>query len=130
MASLTALSRSRRPRQSGRRPGRPHESSRQAGSCTRTTSNGRGLGSTAENTCAAFSDVASVDEQLTPQELSIALAASEGLTNKEIAARLFLSPKTVEFHLGHAYRKLNVRSRGELIKLFAVQAAPVARLQA
>jgi DNA-binding CsgD family transcriptional regulator len=51
------------------------------------------------------------------------------LTNKEIGARLFLSPKTVEFHLGHAYRKLDVRSRGELIKLFAEQ-APAKRLPA
>src|SRR5439155_12562784 len=50
-------------------------------------------------------------EQLTPQQLQVALAASEGLTNKEIGARLFLSPKTVDFHLGQAYRKLGVRSR-------------------
>jgi DNA-binding CsgD family transcriptional regulator len=61
------------------------------------------------------------DEQLTPQELQVSLAAAEGLTNKEIGARLFLSPKTVEFHLSHAYRKLDVRARGELIKLFAEQ---------
>jgi len=55
------------------------------------------------------------------------LAAADGLTNKEIGARLFLSPKTVEFHLGRAYRKLDVRSRAELIKLFAKQAAPAER---
>jgi DNA-binding CsgD family transcriptional regulator len=66
-------------------------------------------------------------EQLTPQELQVSLAAAEGLTNKEIGARLLLSPKTVEFHLGGAYRKLEVRSRAELIKLFAEQAAPVER---
>ena len=69
-------------------------------------------------------------EQLTPQELQVSLAAAEGLTNKEIAARLFLSPKTVEFHLSRAYRKLDVRARGELIKLFAEQAAPAERLPA
>ncbi len=68
-------------------------------------------------------------EQLTPQELQVSLAAAEGLTNKEIAARLFLSPKTVEFHLSRAYRKLSVRSRGELIKLFAEQAAPPEHLR-
>jgi DNA-binding CsgD family transcriptional regulator len=61
-------------------------------------------------------------EKLTPQELQVSLGAAEGLTNKEIGARLFLSPKTVEFHLGRAYRKLDVRSRAELIKLFAEQA--------
>jgi DNA-binding CsgD family transcriptional regulator len=66
-------------------------------------------------------------ERLTPQELQVSLAAADGLTNKEIGARLFLSPKTVEFHLGRAYRKLDVRSRAELIKLFAEQAAPAER---
>lgn len=72
----------------------------------------------------------SAHEQLTPQQLRVALAAAEGLTNKEIGARLFLSPKTVDFHLGQAYRKLELRSRGELIKLFAEQAAPVQQLHA
>jgi DNA-binding CsgD family transcriptional regulator len=66
-------------------------------------------------------------ERLTPQELQVSLAAADGLTNKEIGARLFLSPKTVEFHLGRAYRKLDVRSRAELIKLFAKQAEPAER---
>jgi DNA-binding CsgD family transcriptional regulator len=69
-------------------------------------------------------------EQLTPQELQVSLGAAEGLTNKEIGARLFLSPKTVEFHLGRAYRKLDVRSRAELIKLFAEQAAVAERQRA
>jgi DNA-binding CsgD family transcriptional regulator len=68
-------------------------------------------------------------ERLTPQELQVSLAAAEGLTNKEIGARLFLSPKTVEFHLGRAYRKLAVRSRAELIKLFAQESAAVERLK-
>ncbi len=61
-------------------------------------------------------------ERLTPQEFQIALLVAEGLTNRDVSARLFLSPKTVEFHLGRVYRKLDVRSRGELIRLFAVQA--------
>jgi DNA-binding CsgD family transcriptional regulator len=69
-------------------------------------------------------------ERLTPQELQVSLAAAEGLTNKEIGARLFLSPKTVEFHLGRAYRKLDVRSRAELIKLFAEHATAAKRLPA
>lgn len=66
-------------------------------------------------------------DQLTPQELQVSLAAADGLTSKEIGARLFLSPKTVDFHLGRAYRKLDVRSRAELIKLFAQQAAAAER---
>jgi DNA-binding CsgD family transcriptional regulator len=59
-------------------------------------------------------------ERLTPQELQIATHVAEGLTNRDVAERLFLSPKTIEFHLTGVYRKLNVRSRAELIRLFAV----------
>lgn len=39
------------------------------------------------------------------------------MSNKEIAASLFLSGKTVEFHLGRIYRKLGVRSRSELVRV-------------
>ena len=60
-------------------------------------------------------------EQLTPQEFQVAKLVAEGLTNREVAARLFLSTKTVEFHLSRAFRKLGTRSRGELIRLFATQ---------
>jgi DNA-binding CsgD family transcriptional regulator len=67
-------------------------------------------------------------EQLTPQELQVSTAAAEGLTNKEIGARLFLSPKTVEFHLSRAYRKLDVSSRVELATLLASQPGVVERL--
>jgi DNA-binding CsgD family transcriptional regulator len=73
---------------------------------------------------------AAAHEQLTPQELQVSLAAADGLTNKEVGARLFLSPKTVEFHLGRAYRKLDVRSRAELIKLFAKEPTAADRLLA
>jgi DNA-binding CsgD family transcriptional regulator len=69
-------------------------------------------------------------EQLTPQELQVAVAAAEGLRNKEIAARLFLSPKTVEFHLSRAYRKLDVRSRTELARRLATEPAAAERLPA
>ena len=48
---------------------------------------------------------------LTPQELRVALAVCDGMSNAEAAAALFLSVKTVEFHLSHAYRKLGIRSR-------------------
>jgi DNA-binding CsgD family transcriptional regulator len=55
-------------------------------------------------------------DQLTPQELQIALQVAEGKTNKEVGAALFLSHKTVEFHLSRIFRKLDLHSRAELIK--------------
>jgi DNA-binding CsgD family transcriptional regulator len=56
---------------------------------------------------------------LTPQELQVALAVGGGATNREAAAQLFLSPRTVEAHLSSAYRKLGARSRTELVRIFA-----------
>jgi class 3 adenylate cyclase len=53
-------------------------------------------------------------QQLTPQELQVALTLAEGTTTREAAARLYLSPKTVEYHLRHVYDKLEIRSRDEL----------------
>ena len=58
-------------------------------------------------------------EELTAQELQVALQAADGKTNKEVGAALFLSPKTVDFHLRRVYRKLDVRTRAELVKHFA-----------
>jgi DNA-binding CsgD family transcriptional regulator len=61
--------------------------------------------------------------ELTAREAQIARLARDGLTNPEIGARLFLSPHTVEWHLGKVFAKLGIRSRGQLhAKL--VDAAP------
>ena len=51
---------------------------------------------------------------LTPQELQVALAIAEGRTTREAAAKLYLSPKTIEYHLHSVYEKLEIRSREEL----------------
>ena len=51
---------------------------------------------------------------LTPTELDVVRLAREGLGNKEIAARLFVSPRTVQAHLSHVYSKLGVSSRVQL----------------
>ena len=57
---------------------------------------------------------ASTADRLTPQELQIAMTLAEGHTTREAATKLFLSPKTVEYHLRNVYRKLGVRSRDAL----------------
>jgi DNA-binding NarL/FixJ family response regulator len=53
---------------------------------------------------------------LTPQEQQIARLAAEGLSNREIGERLFLSPRTVSTHLYRIYPKIHVSSRAELAR--------------
>ncbi len=58
-------------------------------------------------------------DTLTPQELAVSKLVAEGHKNREVAATLFVSEKTVEFHLANVYRKLGVRSRLELARVVA-----------
>jgi DNA-binding CsgD family transcriptional regulator len=64
--------------------------------------------------------------QLTPQELQIAMLLAGGATTREAAMTLFLSPKTIEYHLRSVYRKLDISSRAELAGAVAT-APPVER---
>ncbi|MDQ3768080.1 MAG: helix-turn-helix transcriptional regulator, partial [Actinomycetota bacterium] len=61
-------------------------------------------------------------EALTPSERRVAGLAAGGRTNREIAQALFVTPKTVEVHLSHAYRKLGVNSRSQLTGALGVVA--------
>jgi DNA-binding CsgD family transcriptional regulator len=67
-------------------------------------------------------DPSTIDE-LTPQELQIALLLTAGKTTRETAAALFLSPKTVEYHLRHVYQKFGIHSRDELAQALATPPA-------
>jgi len=58
--------------------------------------------------------VAETRDDLTPQERQVAQLARDGLSNAEIGARLFLSPRTIEWHLRHVFAKLDIRSRHQL----------------
>jgi DNA-binding CsgD family transcriptional regulator len=66
-------------------------------------------------------------ESLTASELRVARMAGDGLTNREIAQALFVTEKTVEGHLSHAYRKLDIGSRSQLAGALAEEAAETVR---
>ena len=60
-------------------------------------------------------------DELTAQELQIAMLLGSGRTTREAAASLFLSPKTIEYHLRHVYLKLDIHTRAELVETLAGQ---------
>ena len=63
---------------------------------------------------------------LTAHELRIGLLVADGMTNREVAAALFLSPKTIEFHLAQIFRKLGLRSRTQLARALTAAEAQTA----
>ena len=62
-------------------------------------------------------------EQLTRRERDVATLAAQGLSNRQIAEKLFLSSRTVELHLSRVFAKLGVSSRAALAALWARQAS-------
>lgn len=58
-------------------------------------------------------------DALTSTERRVAELAAENLANREIAQILFVSHRTVEMHLSRAYRKLGIKSRGDLVRVLA-----------
>jgi DNA-binding NarL/FixJ family response regulator len=61
-------------------------------------------------------DPSTLDE-LTPQELQIAGLVASGMTSRQIAAQLYLSPRTIEYHLRKIFTKLRLASRTELVRM-------------
>ena len=62
--------------------------------------------------------------KLTPMELKIAQLVASGLSNKDVAAQVWVSPRTVAFHLRNVFAKAGITSRGELARLDLAYHAP------
>ncbi|MCO8277771.1 helix-turn-helix transcriptional regulator [Actinoplanes sp. TRM 88003] len=69
-------------------------------------------------------------ESLSAQELQVAVLAAQGLSNREIGQRLFISPRTVSSHLYRVFPRLGVTSRGQLATALAAAAPPLEQVPA
>jgi len=74
----------------------------------------RATGETARTRAVPAARAAGVSDGLTAQEAQVARLAREGLSNPEIGARLFISPRTAQYHLSHVFIKLGITSRSQL----------------
>jgi DNA-binding CsgD family transcriptional regulator len=74
----------------------------------------RELAATGETVRKRTTTTTATGPQLTPEEAQIARLAAEGLTNPDIGARLFISAKTVQYHMGKVFTKLDISSRSQL----------------
>ena len=92
-------------------PWRPSATSTPNRSSDRATQELRASGETARKR-----DVSTL-VKLTPMELKVAQLVASGLSNKDVAAQIWVSPRTVAFHLRNVFAKAGVTSRGELAQL-------------
>lgn len=100
----------------------PHEGRRLRDGAVRRVGSSVGTGGVVYPGSAWWRDAGeshTVRDRLSPAELRVAVAVGTGATNKEVSAQLFISVKTVDYHLQNIYRKLGARSRTELAVLLA-----------
>jgi DNA-binding NarL/FixJ family response regulator len=79
----------------------------------------RATGETARKRTALAARTAGISEALTAQEVQVARLARDGLSNPEIGARLFISPRTAQYHLSNVFTKLGITSRSQLDRVLA-----------
>jgi DNA-binding CsgD family transcriptional regulator len=84
----------------------------------------RATGETGRTRAAPAASTAGAGEGLTAQEAQVARLAREGLSNPEIGARLFISPRTAQYHLSHVFTKLGISSRSQLDRVLPAGPEP------